>query len=120
MIKMSVKFKVNPNGAFGRGGVKTRLPVAHAALDSQIIKDTDKNVPLRTGMLASSPLRASKVGEIVYDTPYARRLYYGDGMNFNQIFHSKAGPRWLDRAKGVWKDKWTALVARILGGKRGA
>ena len=47
---------------------------AQALLDSAIKRDTDPYVPMRQGTLASSVLRTpSGRGEVVYDTPYARR-----------------------------------------------
>jgi hypothetical protein len=95
--------------------------VAHAALDSQIIKDTDPFVPFRTGMLASSPIRAgSQVGLIEYKTPYARSCYYGVNWNFRKVFHPQATHHWLEKAKVIWFRQWVRIVNYILtrGGLR--
>lgn len=54
-------------------------------VDTEIIKHCDPYVPFDTGMLKGSPLYASRIGygEIIYDTPYARRMYTApDDWNF--------------------------------------
>jgi hypothetical protein len=111
---MTSKLVFKSDALLGRGRDR-RYAEAHEELDSQIVKDSNPYVPFRTGALASSPIRAKRqVGEIRYATPYAKRLYYGDDLNFNRTFHPQAGPRWLERAKAIWLDAWTRLVAKIL------
>jgi len=112
------KFIIENSGAFARGAkFKSSLKSAHEALDSQIIKNTTPFVPFRTGMLSSSPIRAkTKTGEIVYKTPYARRLYYGESFNFNKTFHPQATAKWLEKAKAIWYRQWVNVVAKILKG----
>lgn len=112
MITFNARFRWNSGG--GPAKVKTRKIIAHAALDSQIKKDTNPFVPMVTGTLASSPMRASKVGTIVYDTPYARRLFYGTKFKFTKTFHPAAGPKWTERSKAMWMEKWTELVRKVL------
>ena len=115
MISFSTKFMWN--GAPG-GRFKRRKPIAHAALDSAIIKDVNPLVPFRTGMLASSVFRSgAQVGTIVYDTPYARAVYYRVGGSFNRAFHEMAGPKWVERGKALWLPKWIELVEKILKGR---
>ena len=59
--------------------LSSRRNRAQEVLDLAVMKDTDPFVPMRQGTLASSVLRSTKVGsgEVVYDTPYARHMYYG-------------------------------------------
>ena len=101
----------------GRSERSRRVVMAHAALDSQIIKDTSPYVPMATGTLNSSPMRHSVVGEIKYQTPYARRLYYGEGFNFRKVPHPQATHHWFEKAKSVWLGQWTRICARILLGR---
>lgn len=118
MIRANAKFIIYPGGAFDAAAQKKKITIVHQALDSQITKDTTPYVPFKTGVLSGSPLRGKRgVGEIVYDTPYARRLYYGTKFNFNRTFHPQAGSKWLLRAKAVWMKQWTQIVARLLGGQ---
>jgi hypothetical protein len=78
------------------------------------MKDTDPYVPFRTGVLAGSPMTNSHVGVINYATPYARRLYYGVGMNFRRAFHPQATHHWLEKSKAIWIKRWTQIVNYIL------
>jgi hypothetical protein len=112
LIRLNIRFRWNTGGPGAR--LPARAAVAHAALDSQVIKDTDPYVPFRTGATASSPLRGSRVGLITYSTPYARRIYYGVTFRFRKTFHPQATHHWLERSKRTWFPKWTRLVIRIL------
>lgn len=112
MIALNARFKWNAGK--GPAQVKNQKIIAHAALDAQIIKDTTPFVPMVTGMLASSPIRNKVVGVITYDTPYARRLFYGITFNFTKTFHPAAGPQWTERSKSLWMKKWTELVIKLL------
>ena len=50
------------------------------AVDEAVIRYCDPKVPFRTGTLKHSAITASAIGDgmIVYATPYARYLYYGE------------------------------------------
>lgn len=89
-----------------------------AKFDSIVAKDTNEFVPMDTGMLAGSVLRASNFGdgELVYDEPYASRLYCGESFNFSRDMHPKATHHWFEKAKSIHLDKWGRMLARLLGG----
>jgi hypothetical protein len=112
LIKFNASFNWNRGGAMSE--FQNRARVAHAALDSQIIKDTDPYVPFRTGMLASSPIRSSEIGLIRYNTPYARKCYYGVHINFRKVFHPKATHHWLEKSKPIWFRQWVRIVTRLM------
>lgn len=61
---------------------------AQTFVDSEVIRYCDPKVPFETGMLKDSALAASVIGQgtIVYDTPYARRMYYNP-QNINYKFN---------------------------------
>lgn len=48
-------------------------------IDSEVIRLCDPKVPFATGVLKHSTITASVIGQgmVVYATPYARYLYYG-------------------------------------------
>ena len=50
------------------------------AIDEAVIKYCDPKVPFATGVLKRSAITASVIGQglVVYATPYARYLYYGE------------------------------------------
>lgn len=96
---------------------------AQYLLDSQIVQDTSPFTPFRTGTLDSSVMRATDLGsgQIVYDTPYARHMYYGvhcrtgKPFNFNKKFHPLATQEWIEASKAVYLEKWTNTVREIMG-----
>ena len=49
-------------------------------IDKKVISLCDPKVPFRTGVLKHSAITASAIGQglVVYDTSYARYLYYGE------------------------------------------
>lgn len=55
----------------------------------------DKFVPMRTGALAGSAKPSPF--KVTYNKPYARRMFYGQGMRLTRDKHPLATPRW-DRA----------------------
>lgn len=74
-------------------------------IDAAVIKACDPYVPYATGRLARSVHLATTIGsgEITYDTPYARDVYYpasdgGKARHYNTAIHQLAGPYWFDRA----------------------
>ena len=104
------------------------------AVDAAVIRESFPYLPFDEGILAGSANTATEIGsgEIVYDTPYARYLYYGEvyGPNipivengeivgywsppekhptgeelmFNTDKHPLAGSHWFDRAMADHSD----------------
>ena len=64
------------------------------AIDNAVIKYSMPYVPFKTGTLAQSAYSASKIGEgeITWETPYARYLYFGEiyGPNI-PVFEDDSG-----------------------------
>ena len=64
------------------------------AIDNAVIRYCMPYVPFETGTLAQSPYRASPPGsgQVIYETPYARYLYYGEVMGPNiPVFEDDSG-----------------------------
>lgn len=74
-------------------------------VDKLVIEYSAPYCPFETGTLADSPKTASTPGKVVYNTPYARYLYYGKvyGPSF-PIFDDDSGvpTDWRSR-KGIKK-----------------
>ena len=66
-------------GALSRRGLSPGGRVQQF-IDSEGIRLCDPKVPFRTGVLKHSAITASAIGQglVVYATPYARYLYYGE------------------------------------------
>lgn len=108
------------NAARVRRRFATRGTKAQFMLDSAVKRDTDPYVPMDTGRLARSVQTSSPSGSglIVYDTPYARRLYYGH-CSIKGTHHPLARRMWFEEAKAVHGKRWIAEVERILKGGNG-
>ena len=106
-----------------------RLDLMQKACDNACIKYMTPYVPMQSGVLEKSAILNTVIGsgKVVYATPYARYLYYGEvyapsypitqngvlvgffspphkyptGMplQYDKTFHPLAGARWFDRMK---------------------
>lgn len=97
---------------------QSRAKAAQVVLDESVMKDTDPYVRYRTGALARSVQTASLVGQglIIYDTPYAQKVYYDSKSNVTRDVHPKATPFWAEKSKKENIRSWTDAVRRILQG----
>lgn len=89
---------------------------AQTVLDELVIADTDPYVRYRTGALARSVQTASHVGKglVIYDTPYARRVYYDTHSAVTRDVHPDATPLWFEESKRRNLASWRDAVARML------
>lgn len=86
-------------------GLQTSGPVQRA-IDAAVIRYTDPYVPYKTGALARSVNTNTVLGSgaIVYNTPYAARMYYNPQYHFNTEKHPQAGGYWFERAMADHKN----------------
>lgn len=91
---------------------------AQAAIDTQVIKDSNVFCPQAEGTLQSSAITASRVGQgfVAWATPYARRLYRNPQFNFSKDKNPNARGLWFEAAKAVHLKDWLALANREAGG----
>ena len=116
-------------------------------VDSEVLRYCDPKVPFATGTLKNSAITASAVGDglLVYATPYARYLYYGEVYGPNiPIFEGgelagffspphkyptgrpltyngapDRGAYWFERAMAEHKDDVIREAAALAGGRPG-
>ncbi len=114
MIDLNAQFQWND-----RNRIPQNIERAQKYLDSQVLKDTDKYVPMRTGILAKSGIIGTVLGsgEIEYSAPYAKKMYYGTSIRFSKSRHPLACAKWFEASKAVNKKSWLAEVRRIAGGR---
>lgn len=114
MIDLNAQFQWND-----RNRIPQNIERAQKYLDSQVLKDTDKYVPMRTGNLAKSGIIGTVIGsgELEYAAPYARKVYYGVNINFSKSRHPLACAKFFEASKAVNKNAWIAEVRRIAGGR---
>jgi len=96
-----------------------RYSAAQKFVDSEVLKDCDKLVPYRTGMLRLSGVLGTVVGSglVQWIAPYASYQYY-----LRRKTQSETGPQrgsfWFERAKAVHKQRWIAGARKLAGGSR--
>jgi hypothetical protein len=72
----------------------------------------NKFVPMQTGMLSQT--YETKPFELIYNQPYARKMYYGDGFNFSKEKHPLATSRWDKASFEVNKRKIASEVTKYI------
>src|SRR5690554_5567507 len=92
---------------------------AHFTLDQQVLKDSNNYAPMDTGNLINSSINASKIGDgqLIWDTPYAKRLYYNPQYNFSKDKNPNAGGLWFERAKSKHQRDWEEAARRAVRGR---
>ena len=78
-------------------------------VDSEVLRQSDPYVPMRTGMLKKSGILGTVIGEgvVKYIAPYARQNYYtnaGRGQEGTQNGGLR-GKYWFERMKAAHKDE---------------
>lgn len=119
MINVTARVEFDPQKLVRK--YQNRAKVAQIVLDESVMKDTDEFVRFRSGVLARSAQTASRIGQgaIIYDTPYARKVYYDTHSHVTRDVHPKATPKWFEASKQKNIKSWTKAVDKILkGGNR--
>lgn len=77
-------------------------------LDNAVIKDSNFYAPEDEQYLQKSALLHSKIGEgqVIWQTVYARRLYYNPQFNFSKDKNPNARGLWFEEAKAQKRDSW--------------
>lgn len=82
---------------------------AQLFLSNELRRRSDKYVPFRSGILKNTPI--VRPGQIIYNTPYARRQWYenkGNGLR---------GKEWCIRCWTAEGKEITVALASLVGGK---
>ncbi|EJQ77750.1 minor capsid protein [Bacillus toyonensis] len=99
-------------------GVQSKLESATEAVQEafaeQVLKDSNFFIPMDTKNLRDSSLIASdfKAGLLVWNAPYARRLYYNPQYNFSKDENPYSSGLWFEMAKSRFISEWVALVEK--------
>lgn len=92
---------------------------AQVWLDNEVLKDCEPYVPMRSGNLMKSGVSGTTLGkgEVIYNAPYSRKMYYGKHFNFSKLKHPQACAMWFEKAKALCKKKWRDGVQKIVKGR---
>jgi hypothetical protein len=101
-----------------RSKVSASKERAQKVLDMTVIKDSGRFVPFQTGMLEKSAMESSRVGSglVVYNTPYAKRQYYGE-FEHGKNKHPQATRLWFEAAKAENLEKWIRIAQEMIRGR---
>lgn len=107
MSKVTVTFNVPKALAIRREMIKG----AQAALDIQVLKDSNYFCPQAEGDLIKSSIAQSRIGEglLIWATPYAHAQYYGLPKKSLDV-NPNARMKWFEEAKSRHLDDWLNMV----------
>ncbi|WP_374964619.1 minor capsid protein [Lysinibacillus sp. RS5] len=88
---------------------------AQFILDQQVVKDSNFFIPKDTSDLEGSALTHTVFGsgEVTWQTPYARRLYYNPQYDFSKDSNPNAQGLWFEAAKALHVHDWTRLMQEV-------
>ena len=111
MSGLTFETKTTLNDAKIKADISGALKSAQAPLDAMVLQDSNYFVPIKTGTLQKSAIINTRLGsgEVVWQTPYARRLYYEYEKPEHQA-NPNACSKWFEAAKARWLEKWVRLV----------
>ncbi len=94
--------------------IENATEVVEMALSQQVLKDSNFYIPKRDGNLEKSGILASnlKKGELVWDAPYADRVYKAVGMTIQRKVNPNASKQWFDKAKSVHLASWINFTGK--------
>lgn len=126
-----MKFTIRPTGELLKNRGLARGGTAQKFIDSEVLRLSAPYVPFQTGALNRSGITGTDIGsgEVVYNTPYARYLYYGKLMvgpapkRLTEIPLSyngapKRGAMWFERMKTDHKREILDGAIKVAGGKK--
>ena len=110
-ITFSVK-RLDQDGKIIRAKVVQRLESVQGYLDNLIIRDSNYFCPKETSVLQKSAIINTTMGSglLIWQTPYARAQYYGEGFDHSKQRNPNACARWFEAAKVRWYAKWVRFV----------
>lgn len=108
---MKVDIKINTT-SIERKFSKANITRGRQALASQMLPDMAPYVPMRKGTLRGSAHIGNNGGSIYWQTPYARRRFYEENVNFTT---AGTGARWDKVAKANHIDSWKRALGKGMG-----
>lgn len=114
---MRITLKTNP--AYTVNRFKPIYARAQQWLDNEVLKDCDPYVPMRTGNLARSGQRGTRLGsgQVVYNASYAAKCYYGN-FKFSKDKHPLACRQWFEKGKASRGKHWISGTQQMMKGGR--
>ena len=92
--------------------VERTVEMSIPKVSSEFLTDSNYYIPFREGDLKRSSINFSDFnkGKLVWQTPYARRLFYNPQYNFSKDANPNARGLWAEYAKSQNKDKYKDIT----------
>lgn len=110
----SVRIKINNAGLTAARLKKVFEKKALPILSEQILTDCNTYVRMQSGNLADSAHTEAGGKRIVWNTAYAKRVYYTGTPRKNR--NPNASLRWCEKAKRIHSGEWAAQASKLVGG----
>lgn len=113
MISANVQINFNANEILNTA--ERAREKAQFILDQQVVKDSNFFIPMDTTNLEGSGIRTTQFGsgEVIWNTPYARKLYYNPQYNFSKDSNPNAQGLWFEAAKALHVLDWIRLMQEV-------
>ena len=111
----SIRLDMDVRKVLGR--LQKRLDDALPLIANEVRSDCNRYVRVDQSTMRQSSYTASDLanGKIIWNTPYAKRMYY-TGTPSKDV-NAEASLRWCETAKEKHAQEWLALAQREAGGK---
>jgi hypothetical protein len=111
-----IRFNVQLELGHIQSQIEEAVDAAQMQLDQEVLKDSNYFIPKDTGELERSSLRASQIGKgkLVWDTPYARKLYHNPQYNFSKDTNPNAQGLWFEAAKAWFISDWIRMTQQAI------
>lgn len=92
--------------------INKKLEMGQETIDTEVIKGGNYFAPEDRSNLIQSAIRSSKIGsgQVVWDTPYAKKLYYNPQYNFSKDKNPNAQGLWFEAGKARFLNDWIQAV----------
>lgn len=117
-MSIGVSVKVDLKGISDKVSPQTLLK-AKRIVANQILMDTDKYVPRRSGDLRLSASIAINGSEVIWNTVYARAQFYGTNgiVTFNKYTTPQTGKKWMEVSEKANMNRWEKTAVKAIGVK---
>lgn len=115
---MKVKVDVDLGGLFSLDEtVRERARLAQRRLASAVLRDSQRYIPFRTGMLKRSGDIISNSTIVRWATRYAEAVYRMAQARIKQVKNPHAHSAWFNHAQNLHGEQWRKLVSDTMQGK---
>lgn len=111
-----IRISVNTDLRELESRVVTATERAQYLFDEQVLKDSNYYIPMDTQALERSGITNSKLGDglLIWNTPYARKQYYGIDHNFSKDKNPNARALWFEYAKSIHLNSWKRILSGLI------